>query len=215
LSVERLDLKSGSATVGAKGNASKPAGRIIRADEVRFWENGAAYLDEAKQALEETHKRIPLIIAEERAKGYREGYDSGAADVIELMARMKAEAENYYAGLGQEIVGLVTKLVSDIIGDTTPSEAVAATVLKAVRTLDLGSEFSLYVAPEVYDDVGKRLSKRLDEAAQSKLQLRQDPKLSATDCRLVSEFGMVDLSIEKQLDILAASLRAAGVGVKG
>jgi type III secretion protein L len=214
LSVERLDLKSGAATAGARVIASKPAGRIIRADDMQLWESGAAYLNQAKQALEETHQQIPLIIAEERAKGYREGYDAGAAEVIELMSRMKAKAEDHYARLGQEIVGLVTRLVSEIIGDTRPGEAISATVLKAVRTLDLGSEFSLYVSPEVYDEVGKHLSKQLDEATRSKLLLRQDPKLSATGCRLVSEFGMIDLSIEKQLDILAASLRAAGVGIK-
>jgi flagellar biosynthesis/type III secretory pathway protein FliH len=95
-----------------------------------------------------------------------------------------------------------------------PSQAVSSAVLNALKTIDLGDVFNLYVAPDAFDDVREKLGSALDPATQSKLALRQDPKLPPTSCRLVSEFGVVDLSIEKQLAILASSLRTAGVGLE-
>jgi type III secretion protein L len=194
--------------------AQKPAGRIIRAADLPFWLNGNAYLDAAKAAFEDAQQNIPRIVAGERAKGYEQGRDAGIKDVIDLMAQMQAKAQSHYRRLNQDIAELVIRSVQEIVGAIEPGEAISSTVLKALKALDLGAEFTLYVAPQVFDDVREKLLAALDAATQSKLLLRQDPKLPLTGCRLVSEFGVVDLSIEKQLVILADSLRAAGVGIE-
>lgn len=151
-------------------------------------------------------------MAEERAKAYEAGHDAGMRKAIDWMAHMKANARSHYQRLNRDIAELVIQIVGEIVGELKPSEAVASTVLKALKTIDLGDEFSLYVTPDSFDDVRDKLVSALDPAAQSKLTLRPDPNLPPSGCRLVSEFGVVDLSIEKQLAILASSLRAAGVG---
>lgn len=202
-SLRELDLK-----------ASRPSSRIIRADEVRFWRSGAEYLEFARQALEEARNQIPQIVAEARARGYREGREEGTKSVLDLMGQLNNNAQAYYTRLNEQIVGLVLRIVGDLVGDMTTAASVSATVLKALKTLDLGSEFTLYVAPESYDEVARVLAATLDATTQSKLLLRQDKNLAPSGCRLVSEFGILDLSIEKQLEILASSLRAAGVGIQ-
>ncbi len=197
-----------------KFTAQKPAGSIIRAAELSFWLSGNAYLDAAKEALEDARQSIPRITAQERDNAYKEGRDAAIKDVIDLMAQMRARADSNYLRLNKEIADLVCRIAGEIIGEMEPSESISRTILNAVKTLDLGTEFTLYVASQVFDDVRDKLLAALDPATHSKLVLRQDPKLALSSCRLVSEFGIVDLSIEKQLAILADSLRAAGIGIE-
>lgn len=196
------------------GVEKKPAGAIIRAEEVPFWLTGADYLDAARQAFEKVRQDIPRILAEEKAVAYRDGREAATKDVLDWLAAMKAQAQSRSQILDRDIAELVIQIVEEVIGELSPSESVAMTVCKALKTIDLGDEFSLYVAPELFGDVRERLLSALDPTAEAKLELRQDPLLPKTGCRLVSEYGVVDLSIEKQLAILADSLRAAGVGLR-
>jgi type III secretion protein L len=192
----------------------KPAGAVIRAEDLPFWQSGTSCLDAAKVALEKVHQDIPRIVAEERAKAREAGWDAGKKEAIEWMAQMKVRAQSHHERLNKDIAELVIQIVAEIVGEMKPSQAVSSAVLNALKTIDLGDVFNLYVAPDAFDDVREKLGSALDPATQSKLALRQDPKLPPTSCRLVSEFGVVDLSIEKQLAILASSLRTAGVGLE-
>ncbi|KAI95313.1 hypothetical protein T281_06225 [Rhodomicrobium udaipurense JA643] len=194
--------------------ARKPVGAILRADEMKTWEEGRAWLVSARRACRDVEETLPGILAEEKAKARHEGRDEGLRDAIALMAEMNAKAVGHYTRIREEFTSLVIRAAGEIIGELPPADAVSATVLKTLRTLDLGAEFALYVSPEVFDDVRDRLSRALDPTTKAKLFLRQDPKFSATECRLVSEFGLVELSLDKQFDILAESLRAAGIGVE-
>jgi type III secretion protein L len=192
----------------------RPVGAIVRACDLPLWVTGNGYLEAAKEALRDLERELPGIVAEERGRGYEEGWDAGSRDAIGLLARIKTEVDAYYRRLNQEVTDLVIEITRHIIGEMMPSDVVYAAVSKALDTLDPRAELTLYVAPQVFDEVRNKLAAALDSATQSKLALRQDPNLSPSDSRLVSEFGMIDLSVERQLEILASSFRSAGIGIQ-
>jgi flagellar biosynthesis/type III secretory pathway protein FliH len=127
---------------------------------------------------------------------------------------MKVKADAWKAELSQNVTSLVINSLRQILADIPPSEAVSSTVLRALKGIDPGSDCVLYLSTAQFDNIKAKLLDALEPETASKLALREDPELPPTACRLVSEFGIVDLSVGKQLEILIESLRAAGAGVQ-
>ncbi len=190
-----------------------PAGAILRFEDVAQWETGEARLREASHILDQAKHDAASLLANTRKEGYGAGYEEGLKEGLALIARTKSSVDAYHRNLGTVLTNLVVDLLKQIVGDMNPGAAVAAAVAKALPNIDLGSEVTLLVSPSVVGVVGKYLSSHLDKASASKLIIREDSRLAPTQCRLESSFGLVDLSLNNQLELLAASLRSAHIGI--
>lgn len=191
-----------------------PVGPILRAEDLQLWTEGKGYLAETKQVLDQAHQYVESLAAAERARGYSEGWEAGSKDLFEFMAQTKVAVDAYYAQLEANLRELAIQIIREVVDDLDASDAVAFAARKALKTPSLGAEVTLYVAPEVFPEIREKLEGHLNEAAASVITLRDDPKLSPRGCKLVSDFCTIDVSIDKQLALLADSLRASNVGVR-
>lgn len=196
------------------GAVKGPAGPVLRSEDLRLWLDAQGYLDAAKRVLDEARQRANELAAAERERGYTEGWEAGSKDLFALLAQTKLAIDAYHAQLEANLRELAIQVIREVIDGLDASDAVALAVRKALKTPSLGSEVTLYVAPEVLPHIGGKLEGQLTHSTPSVITLREDAKLSPTDCRLVSEFCSIDLSIDRQLALLADSLRAANIGVR-
>ncbi len=194
---------------------ASPLGPVVRSEDLQLWTDGEGYLAAAKRALDQARQQIEDAAAAARAKGYAEGWDAGSKHLFEFLAKTKAEVDAYHAQLEANLRELAVQVIKDVIGDLDAAEAAAAAVARALKTQELGAEVALHVAPELYRDVRLKLEKSLSGVAASVITLREDPQLSPKGCKLVSDFCTVDVSIGNQLALLAESLRASNIGVRG
>jgi type III secretion protein L len=191
-----------------------PPGAILRAGDLHPWSDGERYLAAAKQVLDQARQRADHVAAAERARGYQEGWDAGSKELFDFLAQTKLAVDAYYAQLETNLRELAIQLLQEIVGELDASDAVASAVRKALNTLSLGDQVTLYIAPEVLSAVREKLEGQLSHSAASAIILRADPKLSPAGCVLASEYCTVDLSLDKQLSLLAGSLRASNIGVR-
>lgn len=191
-----------------------PAGAILRAENLEPWREGDSYRAEAARLLEEAKQEVASLQEEARLKGYSEGWDAGSKDLFDYIAKTKRAVDEYYQHLERTLTEIAIRLMKEILDDLDAGEVVAAAVRRALRTPNLGAEIVLNVAPEVLDDVRSRLEGRLLHSTSSVVNLREDPQLSPTGCKLVSDFCTIDISIDRQLAILAESLRASNIGIR-
>lgn len=190
------------------------AGIVIPAKDVPAWSQGKEYLEEAIRVLEDANKYAAELAAHEKLVGYKDGFQSGTQSVIDVVAKAKRSVDVHYAGLERNMVDLSLQVVRQILDNIVPAESITATVRKTLQTLDVGNEIVLHVSPQIIEPLRQKLIAELPADAEIKITLREDAKLNPTDCRLLGSFGTVDLSIDKQFEILSASLRAAGLGLR-
>jgi flagellar biosynthesis/type III secretory pathway protein FliH len=191
-----------------------PAGAILRGSELKPWLDGQGFREAAKMELEQARRNAEDIAAAERARGYAEGWAAGSKGAFDLIARTKAAADAYYGQLEANLAHLVMEIISEVIGGLGRSEAIALAVRKALSTMETPPETMILVSPEALAGVMERLQAMLGTSEGSTIAIGADDSLAADECRLVCGFCTIDLSLKRQLDLLAQSLSLAKIGLK-
>jgi type III secretion system HrpE/YscL family protein len=191
-----------------------PAGAVLRAGELKPWLDGQAFVEAAKQELEQARRDAESIAAAERARGYAEGWAEGSKGAFDLVARTKAAADAYYGQLETNLAHLVMEIISEVIDGLGRSEAIALAIRKALITLEMPPDATILVSPKALPGVMERLTAMLGTSEGPAIAIGADDSLGADECRLVSAFCSIDLSLKRQLDLLAQSLCAARIGLR-
>lgn len=180
-------------------------------------------------AREEAREIRKAALQEGFRRGFQEGMAHGRHELARLRAGMEAELDAVVAGLRQEydrlaagltpqLVELVTTVARKVIGQELAAgdEAVFALTSGALRRVQEEGPRVLRVRPE--DAVrleGFRTELDRLAAAGKGLVVRQDPGV-AGGCVIETERGVLDASVDKQLDRVSRALReASGIGIQG
>jgi len=214
MTVTSSELNGHQALAEEKLARSAPAGAILRFEDAQRWETGEAYAREAGFLLEDAKQRAATQLSEAREIGFSAGYAEGVREALALVLETKTATDDYRRHLQSDLTELVIELLKQVVGEMTPASAVAAAVGKALPALDLGSEVVLVVNPDAANEVSNYLSAHLDGDAIAKVRFREDARLAPRQARIESNFGSIDLSLDRQLELLAESLRSANVGIE-
>lgn len=198
---------------GARISTRGPAGAILRYEDAPFWVDGKGYLESAKTFVAEAKAASAAAAEVEKQRGYQDGFKDGAKAAVELVAKTKAAVDEYQAKLSVTLTELVIAILKDALGEIDASQIIALSVRKAIKGIDLSPDMTVTVTPGLLNDVHRRLSASEDRDILSVLNFKEDSRLPPNSCRIVSEFGTIDLSTDRQISILIDSLRAAGVGM--
>lgn len=193
-------------------NGFRPVGPIVPAEEIVPWFEGKAFADQAAVTLEQAKKLASDEISADKARGYEEGWQAAAKDAAALLARTQLSINTFYARLDGEVVDLVVNVLRQVLDEYEPTEALIQTVRKAIRATQLGNDLTLSVPPDLLAEVEERLAEIVPEGSSPvRVTVRASPELKGSASILSSPLGSVDLSIDKQLEILAQNLRAASL----
>jgi type III secretion system HrpE/YscL family protein len=210
----RIPVSNPSETISAGGDKYGPAGAVLRAGELKPWLDGQGFLEAAKRELEQARRNAEEIAAAERARGYAEGWAAGSKGAFDLIARTKAAADTYYGQLEANLAHLVMEIISEVIDGLDRSEAIALAIRKALSTVEIPPETVILVSPESLAGVMDKLKAVLGTSGGPAIAVGADESLGAGECRLVCGFCTIDLSLKRQLDLLAQSLCSAKIGLK-
>lgn len=185
----------------------QPSGKIVRAAEYQTWLDASAILAEARAEAERILKR-----AEEQAKvREQEGYDQGLMDGRMLMAEKMMDAVSktvdYLTGVEDEVVRIVTKALEKILGQIDDKDLVMRVVKSCLSLARQERTVTLRVRPEDASAVKARLAEVLaDHPGISFVQVEADSRLTRGGCILETEMGVVDASVDVQLEAIRRSL---------
>jgi type III secretion protein L len=204
-----------SEAISAGAPKHGPAGAVLQASELKPWLDGQGFLEAAKRELEQARRGAESIAAAERARGYAEGWAEGSKAAFDLVARTEAAAQAYYSQLESNLAHLVMEIISEVIDGLGRNEAIALAIQKALSQVETPPDTVIQVSPEALAGVMERLKAKLGTTDEGPaIAIGADDSLGPDECRLVSAFCTMDLSLKRQLELLAQSLCAGRIGLK-
>jgi len=184
----------------------------------------AAIKEEAIQARQQAIKEGQ---AEGEVRGYREGLARAekeaailrqeAAAIREEARQVLKQAQRTYretiTAAEAEIIELVLAVARKVISQEIEQrpEVVKEITRQAILQVTAGQAYTIYAGPEAAEILHQRRAELLAEAAPgARLQVIVDPGLKAGGCRVETENGFIDASIDTQLEEVKKILRAGG-----
>lgn len=182
---------------------------VLRADEVPPLREAQALRDELDSLRREQQAHVDAARDAARAEGLALGREQGRAEVRdELAARLLAldhAAAQQQAQLRADVAALALQVTRKLIGAMAADERFAALACVAAREVLPAPRMSLFVHPQICDAVRMRLTQLAAQAAEPvpAFDVAADEACAPEDCRIETELGSADASLDCQLARLA------------
>jgi type III secretion protein L len=193
----------------AEDGVPPPGVRVLKAGDY-------ALLTDAKEALKVAREKAQAMIdsAERELQTYRDrGYADGRAqsdqEAAVRLVESVGQSVDYLALIEDQLIGVVLTAVGKVLGsfdDAELTSKIARNALKVVRTQ---KRVTVRVAPGSEAGVRERVSEILKGySSVGFLEVVADHRLVDQGCILETELGVVDASLETQLNALEKAMRA-------
>ncbi len=153
--------------------------------------------------------------AEAMEAGYREGYAHGAAQWAEVLRNTQAGLKKALEGAKPQVVRMALRVAEKVLRrklETAP-EAMLPMVDEALRSLQGQQQTRIVLRVHPADQPvleARRQHWQDRHPSISGLQVVVDETMSRGGCRIESEFGMVDATIETQIQVIERHLLGEG-----
>ena len=189
-----------------------PGVRVLRAGEYGELLKASAVLEEARAMAE--HKKQEAEEAYERRKeeGYREGLLAGKMEIAERMMNQMISSLDYLERMEGTLVDVVIGGLRKILDDMGDRERIVSVVKKALSYVRNQRKVILRLNPVEAEMVHERLDEILrGYPGIGILDIAPDPRLPKGGCSMECELGVIDGSVETQLEAIRRSfLRRLG-----
>ena len=183
---------------------------VMRAAEVPLLADAATLRDRLQALHDDEAQRIDVACEEARARGHAQGLQQGlhAArdEIAATLTQLTTDAQQDRERLRTQVGALALHVARKLIGELAADERLLALAETAARDALPGASLTLVVHPDRADAVRARLARRDASAdAGPALDLRADPTCALDACRIDTELGRIDASLDAQLARLATA----------
>lgn len=174
-----------------------------------------AELAEASRIVAAAQELATRIEAESRAaceaekkRGYEEGFAQGKMEIAEQMLSSASRGVEYLEHMEKSVVDVVMKSLTAVLGELNEKELVCRVVRKALQQVRDQKKVTVRVSIEDAEAVQSRLQEiTRDYTAIGLVEVVADHRLGPKQCILETEMGVIDASLDKQLEIIEKSFR--------
>ena len=201
------------------------AGEMVKAAKAEAEDIVARAHEEADQLRAEAYEEVEKIKNQAREEGYQKGYqdgiDTASNECLEKKAELEGKIQESIVRMqeGEEIlirttehkmVDLLCQLIPSITGVVIENQkdVLLYMINVAMRDLDNSRHFVIKVSSDDYEEVSVRkeeiygaLNPNID------LEVFEDAKLLPLQCLIETDNGIVDISLDVQLDNLKKALK--------
>lgn len=202
---------------------------IENIDMVDVREQANAVFEDAQAAaeriLEDARADALLLKEEAKQEGHDEGYAKGLADAKEQLAAQETELQNRYEMVRQQLeddyekqlreaepkmVDVICRLIHKITGVlVTEEQGVMLHIIdNALKNIENAETITIKVSEDDYAEVYSRfdwLKQQINSNVT--MELVSDVKLSKLECLIETENGIINCSLNEQLNHLVNSLK--------
>ncbi|WP_018692190.1 HrpE/YscL family type III secretion apparatus protein [Algicola sagamiensis] len=159
---------------------------------------------ERKQALED---EAASIFEKEKERGYQEGLLKSQIEIAEQQIAVISQTINFFASVEQRMVDLVIDGMRQILGELDVADVSRQIIKQALRTIGDEKQVKFRVAPENVSSVQEQLHMILSEyPSVSFAHVEGDPRIRDQGCILETDIGLVDATVQTQLEALQKAL---------
>ena len=190
-------------TPRALAGRTDPGARVLRAADQSAWADAQALLAQAREQADAIVGGAQAAFDAESRRGYEEGRESALLDQAEKMIETVGRTVEYFAGVENEMVELVMAAVRKVVDGFDDREKVMVVVRNALAVVRNQKQMTLRLNPAEVDTVREQFNDLLAAyPGVGYLAILADGRLARGACILESEIGMVEASLEGQIQAL-------------
>ncbi|SDU97069.1 type III secretion system stator protein SctL [Pseudomonas mucidolens] len=176
---------------------TRPAVRILRAEQADLWIDGYAFLQAARDQAEAIRQDSERWLQQAHAEGFESGRQEGAEQVSALLGETSLKVDAWLAGLETSLADLALGIVREILDDMNDAERVVRCTRKALGAFRQDQALTLFVSRQDAEAVRQQL--KLQARELPAIAVEPDDRLQGGQARLSSPVGSVELGLEAQL----------------
>lgn len=185
-----------------------PAAPVLRAADYAALVQARAMLDQAGAQADAILAGARDAFEAERRRGYEDGKRQALLDQAEKMIEIVGRTVDYFAGVENEMVDLVMAAVRKVVDGFDDREKVVAVVRNALAVVRNQKQMTLRLHPDDVEVVRAGINDILAAyPGVGYLDLLPDARLARGACILESEIGMVEASLEGQIEALRGAFQ--------
>ena len=183
--------------------ANENAREIIRQAN----EKSEAILAEAQEKRTAIFEEAKKYYAHEAKRGYDEGYATGKSEMAQQLIEIAAQNSSNIRQLESSIVGLVLKALKRILGEVSKETLIVDLVRQALKSVKNQQEAILKVSPSDAQAVREHIDQILADGIVDYLEVTADSRLKPGTCILETDIGVVDASLDTQLQAITDAFK--------
>ena len=172
-----------------------------------------SYLD-SQYLVDAAQSKAESIIAEagdafelEKQRGYQDGLEKAKVEHAETMLATLSRCNEYYLQVEEKMTNVVLDAVRKIISSFDDGDITASAVREALQLVSNQKQVILHVHPDQVTEVRERVSSILSDFPEvGYVEVISDARLKHGGCILETEVGIIDASIDGQLQALKQAM---------
>lgn len=183
---------------------TRPASRILRAEQADLWIDGYAFVRAAQEEAQSVRDSSEQWLEQARQEGFESARQQGAEEVSALLVETSLKVEAWLSGLEGSLADLALGIVREVLDEMDDAERVLRCTRKALNAFRQDQALTLFVPRLEVEAVRRRLKSELDNLPV--ITVESDDQLQPGQARLSSPVGSVELGLEAQLSNLRRNL---------
>ncbi|WP_263082203.1 HrpE/YscL family type III secretion apparatus protein [Endozoicomonas sp. Mp262] len=180
-----------------------PSCKVLKADQHALFLEAEEIIAKAREKARGIVEQAEVDYGRERERGYQEGLEESKAEQAEQMLKVVSRTINYLSNIEKAMADILLSGVKKIIGDYDQEELAVSLVKNALQHVRNEKQVTIRIAPSQYNMVKARINEILEEyKGVGFIDLVADQRLSTGDCIMESEIGVVEASVDIQLQAL-------------
>lgn len=176
---------------------------LLKAHDVAALKDAQALLAQARQQAQQIVDSAQQVFESERQRGFETGLEEARLEQTERMIDIATRTVDHFASIEQRTVALVLESVRRIIDDFSDTERVLAVVRNGLSVLRNQRQLTLRLSPEHAESVRAHATGLLERfPGIGMLDIVADPRLKGDATILESDIGVVEASVELQLQAI-------------
>lgn len=184
-----------------------PASKILKAGDY------SAYLS-AEELIALARNKAAGIIRDarkafdaEKKRGYDEGMEEGNQKISEIMIESVARSVENFSEFENDVIEVVGDALRKILGEIDSDELISKVVKNALATVRNQKKVTVIINPADSEMVHSQINDLLASYPSiNTIDILTDGRVGVGGCKLETEMGVVDASLEVQLEAIKKAL---------
>jgi len=185
----------------------EPDSGILKAEDYANYVKADDVLQKAQQQAEHIHEKATQSYNASFNEGYQEGLKKADAELAERIVGVMAKTKHYIEGVEHDLVDVVLSAVRKFVNEVDDETLVVNSVTNGLQLLGNNQRVLIRVAPSMIARTKERLSAQLSVSGY--IDVLPDNRLGERDCILESGIGIINASIDRQLETIERVLHEA------
>ncbi len=184
-----------------------PAKKILKAEDYSTYLKGLEMIALAKEQAAKIIEDAKQAFEDEKKRGFNEGMEAGNQKISEVMIEAAARSVENFEEFENDVMEVVSDALRKILGEFDNRELVSRVVKNALATVRNQKKVTVIVNPADAEIVREKIKELLAlYPGITTIDILTDARVHTGGCKIETEIGVVDASLDVQLAAIKNSL---------